>query len=160
MLPCRKIRVVSLLNNLFKIFRPVRLEDPYFGSLLLFKARRGLSYWEGQREFEPLGKTVALFIDATDSTGPSQAQQRHFRWVETEYGTLCETIAGRFKESGWAARLMDRGFDNEFTLSSMSIPLCRDAAESWELSFDAKRDTHLFSVSMVGREPTNVMVDG
>lgn len=149
-----------MLNNLFKIFRPVRLEDPYFGSLLFFKARRGLSYWEGQREFEPLGKTVALFIDATDSTGPSQAQQRHFRWVETEYRDLCEAIAIRFREDVWAARLMDRGFDDEFTLSSMSIPLCQDTTESWELSFDAKRDTHLFSIGMVGREPTKVTVDG
>jgi len=149
-----------VLNNLFRMFKPVRLKDPYFGSLLFFKARRGLSYWEGQREFEPLGKTVELFIDASDSTGPSQAQQQHFRWVETEYGNLCKAVAIRFKDDAWAGRLMDRGFENEFTLSSMSIPLCQDSTESWELSFDAKRDDHLFSITMVGKEPTTVMIDG
>ena len=149
-----------MLNHLIRMFRPARHEDPYFGSLLFFKGRRGSSYWEGQREFGPLGKTVELLIDAADSAGPSEAQRQHFRWVETEYGNLCRAIADRFTEDRWAGRLMDRGFDNEFTLSCMSIPLCQDQAESWELSFDAKRDTHLFSISMVGGQPTKVMVDG
>ena len=149
-----------MLNNLFRMFKLVRLEDPFFGSLLFFKARKGLSYWEGQRQFEPLGKTVELLIDALNSTGPSQAQQQHFRWVESEYRNLCEAIAVRFKDDAWAGQLMDRGFENEFTLSSMSIPLCQDATESWELSFDARRDSHLFSIAMVGREPTRVTVDG
>ncbi len=149
-----------MLNSLLRMFQPVRVEDPYFGSLLFFKARKGSSYWEGQREFEPLEKTVELLIDASNSAGPSEAQRQHFRWVETEYGNLCRAIADRFTEDSWAGRLMDRGFENEFTLSSMSIPLCQDATESWELSFDAKRDTHLFSITMVGKEPTKVMVDG
>lgn len=149
-----------MLNHLFRMAKPVQLEDPYFGSLLFFKGRRGSSCWEGQREFGPLGKTVELLIDAADSAGPSEAQRQHFRWVETEYGNLCRAIADRFTEDSWAGRLMDRGFHNEFTLSSMSIPLCQGGTESWELSFDAKRDDHLFSISMVGRKPTQVMVDG
>lgn len=149
-----------MLNQLFKMLKPAQLEDPYFGSLLFFQGRRSSSYWEGQREFAPLGKTVELFIEVAGSAGPSEAQREHFRWVETEYGNLCRAIADRFTADSWAGRLMDPGFDNEFTLSSIRIPLCQDEAESWELSFTAKRDTHLFSISMLGTKPTEMTVDG
>ena len=55
---------------------------------------------------------------------------------------------------------MDRGFENEFTLSSMSIPPCLDPNESWDLSFESKRDIHLFTITMVGKQPTTIAIDG
>lgn len=149
-----------MLKTLIRMFSPPRLEDPFFGSLLVFHERKVVSYWEGHRHFGPLGKKVELIIHASDPKGPTHAQQQHFQWIENEYQQLCEAIAARFRQDSWAGQLMDRGFESEFTLSSMSIPPCRDPTESWELSFEAKRDIHLFTITMVGKEPTTIVVDG
>jgi hypothetical protein len=42
----------------------MRFQDPFFGELQYVKvARRDRCYWEGERLFPPLNKTVEVFID-------------------------------------------------------------------------------------------------
>ncbi len=152
-----------MLKKLFDIFRPTRIDDPFFGRLLYMKATRGkLSYWEGARSFEPLGKIAEVFVDTLSETdGPNDAQRDYFRWVESNYASICAIVDGCFRAHSWAGQLMKGRFVEEFSLGSFSIPLCREAAEEWFISFDSASDPdHLFSVTLRGLEARDVSVDG
>jgi hypothetical protein len=152
-----------MFRKLLDRFRPVRVEDPFFGPLLYMKMPRDrLSYWEGARRFAATGKTAEVFIDAASPTEPPmQAQRDFFRRLETDYPEVCSIVADAFAEDEWARKLMKGPFEKAFSLSSLSIPLCVEPDEEWEITFRARKDEeHLFSATMSGLAVTGVSVDG
>jgi hypothetical protein len=150
-----------VFKRFFDRFKPVRLEDPFFGPLLYMKMPRDKSYWEGWRNFSPLDKKVEVFIDAASPAEATSEPQRHFfRGIERDYRSICADIGDVFRADDWAERLMPGTFEEDFSLGSLSIPLCRETDEEWDMSFDALRDDR-FSlwVTLRGRVVRHIAVD-
>ena len=150
-----------MFDRLFRMFAPTRAADPFFGQLTLMKIRGKPSYWECERRFAPVDRSVSLFIDTSvDGALPTEAQRDFFRWTETHYDEICAVLEGAFREDAWASRLMKGGFQEEFSLSSFSISLQPKPEDEWEMSFDSKSDPHLFSPTLKGWKVQRICIDG
>jgi hypothetical protein len=156
---------VNFIARLLGAFRPLQITDEYFGSLLYMKMPKGrVSYWEGRKVFRPLGVEVELFVDAPEPQAPpSQLQRDFFAQVEASFSELVASAATivqpRFEE--WTHRPMSRPFEQEFTLTSFSIPAAALKNAEWDASFESKTDTnHLFSVSFKGTHARDLTIDG
>jgi len=152
-----------VLKKFFGLFQPIKMEDAFFGPLLLMKATHPhLSYWEGGRKFEPLNQRAEVFIDTlSEKVGPSEAQRGFFRRIEEEYRLICLIIEDRFRTDPWVEHVMKGRFDEEFKLGSFSIPLCHQSNEEWSASFDSASDPeHILTVTFDGMEARNISVNG
>lgn len=152
-----------MLDKLIRMFAPTRATDPFFGQLTLMRITRGKpSYWEGEKRFGPLDTSAELFIDTSrDGALPTTQQRDFFRWVETNYDEICSVLEQAFRNDPWASRLMQRGFQQEFTLASFSIPLQPKSEEKWEMSFHSASDPdHLFTATLKGLQVGRISIDG
>jgi hypothetical protein len=127
------------------------------------KMPRGrISYWEGQKPLRT--SDVELFIDApTPEAPPSPLQQQFFMQVEGSLERLFEEanriLRPRFED--WTKRPLNVRFDEEFILTSFSIPNTALSDAEWEASFESKSDpNHLFTVTFKGSEATDSTIDG
>lgn len=156
---------MSILTPFLKKFRPLAIEDPFFGSLTYMKMPKGrVSYWEATRLFSPTNREIELFIDApAPEQPPSESQRRFFSSVEHRFKevlTSAEVILRpRFEE--WCGLPLGQPFEVEFTMASFSIPTLPLEQADWEMSFVSQTDeNHLFSVAFTGFSANGVTVDG
>ncbi|WP_425996006.1 hypothetical protein [Caulobacter sp. DWR1-3-2b1] len=154
-----------MLKKFFESFRTPKCEDPFFGTLLFMKAARGYqSYWEGEKIFVSGDGAVeiGLSIDtSSESDGPSEKQRDFFSWVEANFGSICLAIDKHLQADPWSGHVTIKPFAQEFTVSHLSIPLCNQTNEEWEISFDSGSDPeHLYAATLTGLTVTNIAMDG
>lgn len=153
-----------MLDFLLKRFRPLELEDLFFGRIVYMKMPRGRrSYWEARRVFEPTGREIEVFVDApAPQQPPSVGQREFFSAVERDYLRILEAVDGTLRSEfeGWTGKPLVGPLDAEFTLSGFSIPDAPLEKADWEISFDSASDEGaLFTVSLTGMTPTASTVD-
>jgi hypothetical protein len=157
--------MMRFLGRLLKRFKPLEIDDPYFGRLVYMKLPKGkVSYWEAKLHFHPCGREIELFIDAPGhEQAPNEEQREFFAWVQTSYPAIIAGIEGvlRARSEQWTRQKLTKKFEEAFKLTSFSIPLPTDEPPEWEMSFDSEADAdHLFTVSLQGVEVQNVSIDG
>ena len=156
---------MGILANLLKKFRPVELDDKFFGHLTYMKMPKGrISYWEAKKVFAPTGHEIELFIDApAPEQPPDEIQHQFLMSIESKYGEILvavETVLRpQFEE--WSRKTLSETFGDEFTMTSFSIPHAALHDAQWEMSFESKTNAqHLFTVSISGQIATGVTIDG
>lgn len=154
-----------MLGKFFERFKPHKFEDPYFGTLIFFKAARSHhSYWEGKRVFEWRDGNVEIeiSIDAhSASDAPSKEQREFFEWVEANFNAVCLAVAQHLQTEPWTGRVTIKPFMDEFTVGHLSIPLCEQPNEEWEIGFDSGSDPeHLYTARLSGLAVTDISMDG
>jgi hypothetical protein len=150
------------LQSLLSKFGPKRLEHPTFGALLFMKMPDPEdSYWEGGGVFGPTGREIEYFVDG-DENGPHPGAEEFYREVQSRYPDLISAVrpllAKEFER--WVGRPLPVRFEEEFLLSSLSVPGPRRKPVEWEMSFDCVSNEHLFSVRLRGWSPDGTTVDG
>lgn len=56
---------MTMLRDPFKMFRPLEVEDDFFGHLKYIRLPQDcISYWEATRLFTPTAREIELFVDA------------------------------------------------------------------------------------------------
>ena len=156
---------MSILKSLLKIFRPLIIDDPFFGSLTYMKMPKGrISYWEATRFFAPTNREVELFIDTpAPEQPPSDLQRQYFSDVETRFKEILAAaeIVLRPKFEAWSRQSLVQPFASEFIMTSFSIPALPLEQADWEISFESQTDkNHLFTVSFKGLNASGVTIDG
>jgi hypothetical protein len=148
---------MGFLDSLKKALRPLRIDDPFFGSLRYQRA----GFWEGKKRLEPLGAEIEVLIDAGDE-GPSEAHREFYRQVEARYGEIEPRIEKTLFDElrRWDDGAPAAGIRDEFPLESMDVPRADASPLEWELVYPSKTTGHYFSVSMRDWEPVRVRVDG
>jgi len=145
--------VPKFLDRLFQRFRPVRRNDPIFGSMLYMGNK--LKYWEGKARFLPSSSEIEVFVDG-DMEFPFKRQYEFFERVCGEWQELCQVIAPALQEvfSRANSRPLAAAVWEEFNVRSISIPDSTLDAAKWTISLDAKSDAaHSYFVEMKGRVP-------
>lgn len=155
---------MGLLSALLQRFRPLVIDDEFFGRMVYMRMPKGrVSYWEAQRPFAPIGREIELFIDApSPEQPPDETQRQFFMDLESGYGEIADAIdpALRLVFEEWTRKPLEASFTEEFTLTSFAIPRA-PLVSPWEMSFDSKSDSnHLFTVTLRGRDVIDVAVDG
>jgi hypothetical protein len=149
-----------MFGRLLDRFKPKRLEDPVFGSLLFFSAKD--PYWQGQGLFLASGESVELFVYA-DEAGPGETQQELYRLIGAKYRELFEIIHPLLQRAWERNRDATLPTDTPvvFSVSALSIARPQSQDMEWEISFSCSEDPEwVFSVEMRGWEPTGqVLVD-
>ncbi|OAI19158.1 MULTISPECIES: hypothetical protein [Methylomonas] len=156
---------MSLISSLLKKFRPLEVDDPFFGLITYMKMPRGrISYWEATRLFKPSNREIELFIDAPAAElPPNELQRQFFTSVEVRFKEVLKAVElvlrPQFEE--WTRKPLCESFEVEFTMTSFSIPCASLEHAEWEISFESKSDAnHLFSVSLIGLVAKGVSIDG
>jgi hypothetical protein len=156
---------MSIITSLLKKFRPLVIEDQFFGSLTYMKMPKGhVSYWEATRHFSPTNREVELFIDApAPEQPPSELQRQFFSSVEYRFKEILTSaeaiLRSQFEE--WCRQPLGQPFDVEFTTASFSVPTLPLEQANWEISFVSQTDeNHLFSVAFSGLSANGVTIDG
>jgi hypothetical protein len=152
-----------MLKSLIGRFKPKRVNDPVFGSLVFMRmADPETSYWEGSSIFRPTGRAIEYFIDA-DEDGPSESQRQFYASVQERYDQLVAVVRPALVRSAekWFKAGLPLDLGDAFTLSSLSIPRTGAEPLAWELSFQfATNPLLLFTVAMIDWRPGGVRVDG
>jgi len=156
---------MKLLFDFLKKFRPLALQDDFFGQLTYMEAPEDrVSYWEAKRVFVPTGREIELFIDApAPRQPPRQGQREFFLAVEERFKEVLAAseviLRPQFQE--WTGQPLTEPFEIEFTMGSFSIPCASLDHATWEMSFDSRSDAnHLFTVTFQGLMATGVSIDG
>jgi hypothetical protein len=154
---------MGIVDKILSAFRPLQVEDKFFGTLVYMKMPRGrTSYWEAQKKLRT--REVELFIDApAPESPPSTLQQQFFAQVERDLESwFAETdriLRPQFEE--WTRRPLTARFEDEFTLTGFDIPNVALSDAEWEMSFDSKSDAnHMFTVTFKKGVATGVAIDG
>ncbi len=154
-----------MLRDLFKKFRPLEVEDEFFGHLIYMEMPQGrISYWEAKRIFSPTAREIELFVDApAPELSPSALQRQFFLTVEGHYSRILadvETVLRpQFEE--WSHKPLSGPFSTEFTMASFSIPNVVMEEAQWDMHFESKTDlNHLFIVAMRGEHASGVSIEG
>jgi len=151
---------MGLFTWLLAAVRPKRISDPLFGKLLFMKAAAG--YWEGRCEFIPLGHQIEVFIDAGEG-GPSEQHREFYRLIEQRFPELMESLRPVLEREyrGWMHKDLVQTVEEEFALSSLSIPDGGVSPLEWEVTFECASDQeHVFTVTMKDWSPEIVTIDG
>ena len=142
--------------GLFDFYKPApRINDPVFGTMVYNNGFASANVPSPQR-----GKETEVLVEC-GSNGPTGNQHAFFRQVIDGYQALSqkcsEAIAMEFRNSKEDFAISS--FDDEFELVAISIPSSDD--QEWSLAFTTELDqNHHFTVHLLGREPTNVLIDG
>ena len=135
------------------LFRPIRIEDPRFGTLRYLRDAR---MWEGELRFAPLDREVEVVIFG-EASGPTDGQRAFYDEVEARYDGLWPTIRERLES---AARDYGLDGDQEFRLDGLSIPENPEEAADWDLSYETEPPSrYYFNVLFKGWTPMMVVVD-
>ena len=156
---------MGLLGALLKKFRPLEVEDEFFGHLVYMKMPKGrIAYWEAKRLFSPSGREIELFIDAPGpEQAPAELQREFFAAVERNYSKIVTAVESvlRSQFEEWTGKPLAAPFDSEFTMTSFSIPHAPLGVAQWEMSYESRSDAnHLLTVSFQGETATRVTIDG
>jgi hypothetical protein len=154
-----------MLSNLRRVFKPLVIEDPVFGSLRFMRMpdpRK--SYWEVAARFRGLSEApIELFIDA-DETGPKDQQRILYARMADKFEVILGLTLVELERaySQWFQRQPPAELSARFSLESLSVPSMEADTMEWELCFSCSDDSeHLFTVEFVGWKPTgNVSIDG
>jgi len=156
---------MGILSNLLNKFRPIEIDDKFFGHLIYMKMPQGrISYWEASRVFSPTGQEIELFIDAPAPEQPPDELQRQFLLsIESKYKEILLSVEAvlrpQFEE--WTRKPLSGTLDTEFTMTSFSIPYAALHDAEWEMSFDSRTDAnHLYTVTLNGLVASGVTIDG
>lgn len=135
---------MELVRKFVSIFRPFEREDPFFGKLVYMDmGSKKLSYWEARKLFHPTGESIELFIDAPAPKAlPSELQRAFYQRVESKYTDLVESALPHIRSSyrEYNESPMTVALEQEFFLSSITIPLNPIERAEWELSFESRSE--------------------
>ncbi|GGF24121.1 hypothetical protein [Hymenobacter cavernae] len=145
----------------------IRVEDEYFGSLLLLDAKKPEeSYFEGWRVFAPTGQEIELGITG-NLPGPTTGQREFYRQVEMEYLVLVPAIQSLITERirKYKPDFTIQDFTKEFWPVYLSVPALNNEEQSaeWELGFETVHDkNHMFIIyiSVKGFLPYDISMEG
>jgi hypothetical protein len=146
-------------------FKPVFIEDEYFGRLRLVKGKIATrNYWKGTCWFRPLGRAIDVTIRTIGLAGPTPGQRAFFQRLEADYDSLRGRCQFELVEElcEWKNNYQLGCLDNAFTLRGLEVPLEFNDKTTWEVHFeiDPKLDDHLFTVLMRGWRAETVAVEG
>lgn len=120
-------------------------------------------YWESERVFRPLNKSISVFIRA-GSEGPSGKQVDFYKWFEANYESEFERVSvSLIREfEAWFEKNMEGPFLKDFEFASLTIPKDGDVNNYWEISFEclADKHRHLFTAELNENKVSNVRADG
>jgi len=157
---------MQFISRLMKWFKPLGIEDAFFGHLAYMEVSHGASYWEAKRPFGPISAYVEAFIDAPGPRLPPNEEQRaFFGWVEQNYPailanveralpSLLEQLTKRPLIAPFTS-ILSTPFSDTFRLTSLSIPVPHDGVvPKWEISFESNAgEALLLTVQMIGTDP-------
>ena len=112
---------MKMLRDLFNQFRPLEVEDDFFGHLKYIRLPQDcISYWEATRLFTPTAREIELFVDApAPELLPSELQRQFFLTVEQHYSRILVEVEAvlrpHFEE--WARKPLSGPFSTEFTMT-------------------------------------------
>lgn len=156
---------MTMLRDPFKMFRPLEVEDEFFGHLKYITLPQGsISYWDATRLFTPTARKIELFVDApAPKLPPSELQRQFFLTVEQHYSRILVEIEAvlrpHFEE--WSRKPLSGPFSTEFTMTSFSIPNVAIEEAQWDMCFESITEpNHLFMVEMRGTHSTGVSIIG
>lgn len=144
--------MANVVSRIVERFKPVRRQDPVFGSMLYMGDKLG--YWEGKTRFPPTDCEIEVFVDG--SRQDSMERQHHFfESVCREWAQLRETIAPKLREIHSQANLKTLAAPwEEFAVTSISIPAADLESGVWTNGLNAKSDdAHSYFIEMRGRVP-------
>jgi hypothetical protein len=144
-----------MINWLKDLISPVRLTDPYFGSM---RYLRDAQFWEAQRVFSPVGNTVEI-LAKSHLSGPTEKQRDFFVQLEARYESLWPGIRQRLMKEAQRSSAQSRSF----TLVTIDLPnsACLDVRPDcdWVLFYETLPAELNVSVHMRGWLLDHIVVE-
>jgi len=150
---------------LFGDIKQTRVEDEYFGSLLLMDYNDPKKdYFQGTRLFTPINKEVGLAING-GLPGPTAAQKAFYQKVEERYRAFIPGMQELITDEvrNWKPEFIIQDFTQEFWPVYLHIPAIEKPEQEldWEISFETFHDqNHTFTIYMRGFSPDYIHIDG
>jgi len=134
------------------IVRPVRTEDPRFGSLLFSRAA---GFWEGRSSFRPVNGPVDVLVFGS-ADGPTEVQRTCFAALEDRYEAILPAIEERLTTE---ANRVPAARGRAFRLVAIDIPEQAGGVTKWALSFETDPPSWHFTVLMRGWSAHQVVAE-
>jgi hypothetical protein len=143
---------------MLSFFKKTRRQDPIFGSMLYVGDRS--KYWEAKVKFAPTGSEIEIFVDGSARDDMKQ-QHEFFKKLSEEWPSLREQVERILQVKSREMNPKSQRVENQFRLSSITIPKGSIDSAEWEISFSGAAGEHpfLYSVRMKGREPQLAVAD-
>jgi hypothetical protein len=152
---------MGILDFLFGKIKTI--DDRFFGKLLFIEYKDTTkNYFEGQKYFKPINQNISLIIDG-DLSGPTEKQRQLFECIEDNYTQIVEKVIPLITDlfRNWKSEFIIKSFNNEFIPVHITIHRVIYGEVYWELSFETSHDlNHIFTVTFVNLEPTDILIDG
>lgn len=154
---------MGLLRELRLRFRPPRLEDPSFGTLLYMHIPRApeKSYWEGEWLFPPTGSKVAISVPGTP-LGPNDSARAFYLAMPARFERIIEVVRpvldGVFRE--WIGRPLSPSLWQDVKLAGFCMENPKGIPTTWDIGFETTGEKWLgITIPFVGDRPQDAIVD-
>jgi hypothetical protein len=153
----------GLIDRLKLRFRPPRLDDPEFGSLLFMYVANdpGRSYWEAEWLFPPVGYSVSIGLPG-GASGPLPESRSFLLSRVGEFDRTMRVVRplldAVFRE--WLRRPLEPDTWADVKLAGVGLEDPRAEPVEWDVAFETTGERWLgITVPFVGNSPQDPVVD-
>jgi hypothetical protein len=154
---------MGLLTQLRLRFRPPRLEDRDFGTLLFMYIPRAPenSYWEGEWLFPATGTKVSIALPGGPE-GPDPQTRSFYLALPAQFDDLLNHVRPALDKvfRDWIGRPLHGDLWEDVRLSGFGISDLRTVPISWDVGFETNGEKWLgITIPFLGDVPQDPVVD-
>ena len=154
---------MRLLNELSLRFRPRRLQDPVFGTLLYMYIPRdpSRSYWEGEWLFPATQTKVAITLPGTVE-GPRESGRAFYAAVPARFDDIIARARPALDEvfTEWLGRPLNADIWQDVALGGFGLEDPDIVPVAWDVGFETTGERWLgITVPFIGDDPQPPIVD-
>jgi hypothetical protein len=154
---------VGVLRKLLLQFRPPKINDPDFGTLVYIYIPRSpsRSYWEGEWLFPPTRTKVAITLPGALDGPLKEARMFHLQ-LPSRFDQLLSDVRPALNRvfQEWLGRPLNSDLWQDVRLSGFGVDDVTATPRTWEVSFETTSEKWLgITIPFSGDSPQDPIVD-
>ena len=151
------------LDRMLAPFRPRRMDDPEFGSLLYMHVRRdpSKSYWEGEWVFPPTGTRIFVGLPGGEA-GPTSEGRAFYLGLPSRFDAILSAARPRLDEvfRSWLQRPLGEDLWSDVQLAGFGVEDPNATPLEWDVAFETTGKKWLgVTVPFIGAVAQEPVVD-
>ncbi len=147
--------MAGALKGLIRLFKPLRRQDPIFGSMLYMQ---GMDYWETKTFFLPIQREIEIFVDGGEDDDFT-IQRKFMQELSAKWETVIRNAREAVTKSLQEEVQATAEIDVEQLQPSFSVPKANFTDADWQLTLANENESVFVEVKMKGPSALEAYVE-
>ncbi len=138
--------MAGALKGLIRLFKPLRRQDPVFGSMLYMQ---GMDYWETRTYFLPIQREIEIFVDGGEDDDFT-IQKQFMQDLSDNWNGVIANARDAVRKSLLDEPFSSAQIDVEQLQPSFSVPKTSFNDSDWQLTLANENESIFVEIKMKG----------